>query len=246
MSYPGLLGFREVAGLRTRSGGRVRPGLLHRSGTPQFLDLGAGRRLLADTGIVATIDLRLPHEADQEGRGPLDELGVRHARHPVRLRALVAPGSAVAPMPGDDPLVGTYLRYLDEGGEAVAGAVAELLRPGTLPVLLHCTVGKDRTGALVAVLLDALGVHREDIAADYARGAADAAEAMARLRTMVSYGDAVDLYPPEALTAEPGTIHRFLAGVDERHGGSRAFLLDHGLTPAMLDDLEALLVEAPG
>ncbi|WP_037053289.1 tyrosine-protein phosphatase [Pseudonocardia halophobica] len=246
MRYPGLLGFREVAGLRTRSGGRVRPGLLYRSGTPQFLDLAAGRRLLADTGIASTIDLRLPHEVDQEGRGPLDRLGVRHAPHPVRLRALVAPGSAVAPMPGDDPLVGTYLRYLDEGAEAVAGSVAELLEPGTLPVLLHCTVGKDRTGAVVAVLLDALGVEHEDIAADYARGAADAAEAMARLRTMASYGDAVDVYPPEALTAEPGTILRFLAAVDDRHGGSRAFLLDHGLTPAMLDELDALLVEHPG
>jgi hypothetical protein len=178
-----LLGFREVAGLRARSGGRVRPGLLYRSGTPQFLDLAAGRRLLAETGIASTIDLRLPHEADQEG---------------------------------------------------------------TVSVLLHCTVGKDRTGAVVALLLDALGVCREDIAADYARGASDAAEAMARLRSMVSYGDAVDLYPPEALTAEPGTIHRFLAGVDDRHGGSRAFLRDHGLTPAMLDDLDALLVTPPG
>jgi hypothetical protein len=36
------------------------------------------------------------------------------------------------------------------------------------------------------------------------------------------------------------------AGVDDRHGGSRAFRFGHGLTPAMLDDLDALLVAAPG
>lgn len=87
MSYPGLPGFREgsrVCAPAPAAG--IRPGLLYRS-TPQFLDLAAGRRLLADTGIASTVDLRLPHEVDQEGRGPLDRLGVRHAPHPVRLRS---------------------------------------------------------------------------------------------------------------------------------------------------------------
>src|SRR5438874_453262 len=38
----------------------------------------------------------------------------------------------------------------------------------TLPAVVHCTAGKDRTGVLVALLLDLLGVAREQIVADYA------------------------------------------------------------------------------
>ncbi|MDN5916137.1 MAG: tyrosine-protein phosphatase [Pseudonocardia sp.] len=244
-SYPGLLGFREVAGLRTADGGSLRPGLLYRSGTPQFVDEATTRRLIRDTGIVATLDLRLPHEVEQEGRGHLDELAVAHLRHPVRLRARVTPGSAVAPMPGADPLVTTYVRYLEEGASAIVGAIEQLLHRGTLPVLMHCTLGKDRTGVIIAVLLDALGVNRAEIAAEYARGASDLAEAMERLRRMVSYGDAIDIYPPEASTAEPATIFRFLAAVDDRLGGSRAFLRDHGLSEVQLTELSGRLVHTP-
>lgn len=69
-TYSELLGYREVAGLRTASGGRVRPGRLHRSGTPQFLTPADARALVADTGIRTAIDLRLPHEVEREGRGP--------------------------------------------------------------------------------------------------------------------------------------------------------------------------------
>lgn len=113
-SYTGLLGFRDVGGLCTNDGGgQVRRGLLYRSGTPQFLASDAARALIADTGIRATIDLRLPHEVAVEGRGPpLDELGVLHLPHPFSINDTVSPpASAVAPpMPGDDPpLVTRYL-----------------------------------------------------------------------------------------------------------------------------------------
>uniref|UniRef100_A0A1X7U3Y2 Tyrosine specific protein phosphatases domain-containing protein n=1 Tax=Amphimedon queenslandica TaxID=400682 RepID=A0A1X7U3Y2_AMPQE len=37
-----------------------------------------------------------------------------------------------------------------------------------LPVLIHCVYGKDRTGVLVALILDCIGVERETIAMDYA------------------------------------------------------------------------------
>ena len=244
-TYEGLLGFREVAGLRTEDGGRIRGGLLYRSGTPQFLDLESARRLVADTGIRSTVDLRLPHEVRQEGRGPLDTLAVRQSLHPLRVRAVVAPGSAVAPMPGDDPVVETYLRYLNDGADQVAGVVRELARPGALPALVHCTVGKDRTGVVVALLLSAVGVRRDEVVAEYAAGAGDVAPAMERLRGMVSYGDAVDVYPAATWVVEAEAMRRFLEAVDERHGGVRAFLHARGVLPAIVEELTELLVEHP-
>ena len=42
-----------------------------------------------------------------------------------------------------------------------------LAEPGTLPALIHCTYGKDRTGVAVAIVLRSLGVPREKIMEDY-------------------------------------------------------------------------------
>ncbi|WP_220186827.1 tyrosine-protein phosphatase [Pseudonocardia pini] len=242
-SYPGLLGFREVVGLPTAGGGRVRAGILYRSGTPQFLDEDTARRLLADTGVTATVDLRLPHEIEQEGRGPLDGLGVAHHPHAIRVGSLVSTMSAVASMVGDDPVLETSLRYLAEGPDAVAAAVAELVRPGGSPVLVHCTVGRDRTGVVVALALAAVGVDRTAIATEYGLLPEDVPRSMERLREMVSYADDVDLYPRETFELEPDTILRFLDAVDRLHGGPREFLLAHGVTPQTLVELEELLVE---
>lgn len=241
-SYAGLLGFRDVGGLRTNDRGRVRRGLLYRSGTPQFLDLDAARALIADTGIRATIDLRLPHEVAVEGRGPLDELGVRHLPHSFSINDTVSPDSAVAPMPGHDPLVTRYLTYLTEDAAGVVSLIFRLLEPGVLPVLVHCTVGKDRTGVAVALLLDAIGVRREDIVVDYAAAADDVIASMHRLREMASYGAAADLYPPQVWTAPPDAMERFLDNIDHRFGGVLTLLADNGVGPEAVDRLTALLI----
>lgn len=45
----------------------------------------------------------------------------------------------------------------------------------------------------VALLLEAVGVLREAVVAEYAAGEADVAPAMERLRSMATYGDAVDV-----------------------------------------------------
>lgn len=242
-AYAGLLGFREVVGLLTASGGRVRPGLLYRSGTPQFLTPPDARALVADTGIRTAVDLRLPHEVEREGRGPLADLPVRHVPHPFTIRSLVAEGSSVAPMPDDDPLLATYLGYLRDDAAPVVGVIAELARPGALPALVHCTVGKDRTGVAVALLLEAVGVLREEVVAEYAAGESDVAPAMERLRSTATYGDAVDVYPRAAWSAPPGAMRAFLAEVDARHGGVTALLTMHGVGPDAVSRLSALLVE---
>ncbi len=241
-SYAGLFGFRDVGGLRTNDGGRVRRGLLYRSGTPQFLDSDVARTLITDTGIRATIDLRLPHEVAIEGRGPLDELGVRHLPHPFSIRDTVASDSAVAPMPGDDPLVTRYLTYLADDAAGVVSLISRLLEPAVLPVLVHCTVGKDRTGVAIALLLTAIGVRREEIVADYAAAPDDVIASMHRLREMASYGSAADLYPPQVWTAPPDAMERFLDTVDQRYGGVHALLRDHGIEAAEVRRLTELLV----
>ncbi len=242
----GCLNFRDVGGLRTRDGRRVRRGLLYRSDTLQFLTAEAGRVLHENIGIRTVIDLRLPLEVRREGRGVLERLPHRYISLPFGVGELVAEDSAVVRFHGDDPVVSSYLGFLQHSPGAVAAVPAALADEGALPAMVHCTVGKDRTGVAIAVVLEAIGVERGEIAAEYAAGSDNIPVAMARLRQMPTYGDAVDVYPPEAWVSEPESILRFLAGVDDRFGGVHALLAEQGVDGRVLDVLRDRLTEAAG
>ena len=59
--------------------------------------------------------------------------------------------------------------YLEYSKPVFCGMLKLLLsHEENLPVLIHCVYGKDRTGLLVALILDCIGVEREAIAMDYA------------------------------------------------------------------------------
>ncbi|WFE66933.1 tyrosine-protein phosphatase [Micromonospora sp. WMMD714] len=53
--------------------------------------------------------------------------------------------------------------------EGFARAVRLATDPANLPLLFHCSAGKDRTGWLAVVLLTALGVDEETVRVDYLR-----------------------------------------------------------------------------
>ncbi|MFE0749022.1 tyrosine-protein phosphatase [Gordonia sp. NPDC058843] len=242
----GLLGFRPVAGLRTTDGRRMAGRTLFRSATPQFVDQVDARAFVEELGLASIVDLRLADEAQREGSGGFTGAGVQIVNIPFAVRPTVSTGSAVAPMPGSDPLVNTYLIYLT-AEVPFRRLVGRLVEPDALPALVHCTVGKDRTGVAVAIMLDAIGILRADIAQDYARRSGDVTTMMRRLRQMESYGNAVDVYPPEAYTSDPATILRFLSWVDLEHGGAREYLTRIGVTDAELNDLaDHLLVPDEG
>jgi len=99
-----------------------------------------------------------------------------------------------------------------------------------LPIVLHCTAGKDRTGVSTAFLLSVLGVDRAIIEADY-------------LLTNVDVNRQVDFVEqhvglPEGMTREemvhhagvPATaMHDFLDGLEERWGGAMGYLREIGI-----------------
>ena len=62
-----------------------------------------------------------------------------------------------------------YLRFPTLGGaQRAVRQVISLLADGR-PVITHCFAGKDRTGFTVATVLDAVGVDRDAIMADFLR-----------------------------------------------------------------------------
>lgn len=79
-------------------------------------------------------------------------------------------GQASGTLAPDDMMVllgNAYRAYALQSFTQYRTVFERILAPGGLPLLLHCSAGKDRTGFGSALLLTALGVAWQDVATDY-------------------------------------------------------------------------------
>src|SRR5437763_5411394 len=174
---------RDLGGLVTADGWRVRPGILLRApALGRLADRDVA--VLAGLGPAYVVDLR---DASEIADAPPDRLPaapapvVRHLplfdpRHPVftYLSAVLqghhGEGDQGLRERGTPTAVGAAYRWFvaDPRAEAgLAAAVRTVLSARGAPVLYHCSAGKDRTGWLSVVLLTALGVPHEVAVEDY-------------------------------------------------------------------------------
>lgn len=229
----------------------VVPGVLLRSDNLQSLSGRDVEVLVREHGLEVVLDLRTDVEVALEGPGPLAaDARVRIAHHslyPPRsesgldLRTITPGTNPWGRLDGDGfedeaPLVRSYLGYMQTRPDSVLAAVAEIARADGA-VLVHCAAGKDRTGTVVALALDAAGVSRELIVADYMASAARIGQIIERLRGSETYRAELAGHDPQAHAPLPGTIERVLDLVETRFGGSAAWLMAQGLE---LPELERL------
>ncbi|MTE01747.1 hypothetical protein GIY56_15765 [Paracoccus sp. YIM 132242] len=161
-----LLNFREVSGLQGHEGRMIRPGMIFRGGA--VTDPAAAARL-GDHRVTTVYDLRNRREEASHPsalRGLGMRLPLRH--HRIDLAAsvnLVRAGTADAES-NRAAMLGIYGEFHRVFRPTFKAVLADLAT-GEGPVYIHCAVGKDRTGAMTALLLLALGVGREEINRDY-------------------------------------------------------------------------------
>ncbi len=168
------LNFRDLGGL-TAEGGRVREGVLFRSEGPR--NFGPGElAALQGLGIRAIVDLRSAREREEmphDWHGPecrwlgLDvNADLRVFGHEGRERLSRGPDPAIA----IDTMTETY-REIAAALLPHWPVIGDALLEGSVPMLVNCTAGKDRTGVAIALLLELAGVPREAIMQDYLRSA---------------------------------------------------------------------------
>ncbi|MEV6065325.1 tyrosine-protein phosphatase [Nocardia sp. NPDC052001] len=234
---------RDLGGLPVTGGGTTRYGVVFRSSTLQQAtpaDLG---QLLEPLGLRTIIDLRLPDEVEREGYGLFADAAVHIANLPIRK----SPQSSLAardlvPDKTRVDLTDLYGQLLAGSGEHIVAAVRLIIDPERRSLLFHCAAGKDRTGVLAAILLDAAGVPAEVIAADYAL----TNERMQRVRDRL---DALPSYAglPQAntgiLAITPQVMLGFLENLYADHGGAAKWLLANGLSEEELESFRAAMVE---
>jgi protein-tyrosine phosphatase len=235
--FDGCFNFRDLGGYRTADGRRTRWRRLFRAdGLSRLTENDMAT--LGSLGVVTVIDLRTDLEADTQGRFPADLDGVTYHHLPL---TDTLPGEEETPDWDRSAFVSErYLAMLSEGTATVTSAIRLLADPRRQPAVFHCSVGKDRTGVLSALVLGFLGVPDDVIVADYALSY----EAMLRILENLKerYPDAneiVERYRPVILSAEPASMAGFVAGVRRLHGSFDALADTLGVRPAV----EALRAE---
>jgi protein tyrosine/serine phosphatase len=120
------------------------------------------------------------------------------------------------------------MSYLRRRPDSIVGSVRAIARADGA-VLVHCAAGKDRTGVVVAIALDAAGVDREMIVGDYLATRERIDAIVERLISSSTYRSELEGHDPQKHAPVPGTMERVLELVDERFGGSVAWLTANGL-----------------
>jgi protein-tyrosine phosphatase len=236
----------------------VVPGVLLRSDNLQALSAEDIRALVDRHGLEVVLDLRTDTEVRLEGPGPMTaEPAVRiehRSLYPDSGGHTDLDAGTVAPwgpahtdvFPDESPVVRAYMSYLHRRPDSVVGSIRTIAR-GSGAVLVHCAAGKDRTGVVVAFALDAAGIDRATIVADYLATAERIDAIMGRLTASETYRAELEGHDPQDHAPLPGTMERVFELMDEHFGGPTAWLTEHGLEAGDLQLLrERLSAQAAG
>lgn len=250
----GVHNFRDYGGYGVTGGGRLRRGVLWRSGQHHGATEADLERIAA-IGLTRVFDLRTSKErgsypcrrpsgfgaeiflsSDPSGTGAphLAAAMLEKMRTPQAMRErMVRIYNKIAFRP---ELLGAIRQYL-------AG-----LAEGAGPSLVNCLAGKDRTGITVLMLHLATGVHRDDAMADYlltnTAGDVEARIEAGAYAIREVIGPVDDAVMQVLMGVEAEYLDAAFSAIDARYGSTDAYLKDAvGADDALRERLRAVLVE---
>lgn len=222
----GAWNFRDVAD----TNGVLRPGRLFRSGELSELG-GDGRDELRRLGITDVADLRSRREVERHGPGlvpdgvdihllpipdlePTDENPDGEAPHEHAFRRLFEekPDDESVSEASSRYMVDEYARFPTYPGAPEAVHRLVTLLAGGRTVLAHCFAGKDRTGFTVALVLEAAGVQRDAIEADFLRSNLAVPQLRARIMDSIRQRSDIEM-TPELLSLTEARLSEEVLGV---------------------------------
>ena len=166
----GAVNCRDLGGYRTCDGRRLRFGRVYRS--DQFADLSdADVQQIAALGLRTVCDLRAPSEREQKPnrvwpQSPQPQvLGFM----PYRGDELIADTreGRITAQQIEERVREIYRRFVIDHTATYSQLLHLIADAESLPLLFHCTSGRDRTGFATAILVMALGVPQATIVQDY-------------------------------------------------------------------------------
>lgn len=252
-----VVNFRDFGGLQVTGGGTIVSGRLFRSG-----HLGAvtppSAALLDAMRLSTVADLRFPKEREEAPSTwpaqncPVERLEIIGAADSEGPHIAVLRSGLLDPAAIDRFYIEFYRTIpFDPNFQALFRAIAARSAAGHDGLLIHCSVGKDRTGIFVALIHHILGVSHEDIVADYMKTREAAGlqgmipEIAERLRNRL--GQAVpDAIARKMLGVEQDYIVASLAGIVQQSGSLASFFSSIGVDEDMRKAIRNTLIVQAG
>ena len=155
LRWPDLRNARDLGGIPTVDGGRIRERALIRTDNHGRLD-AAGLAAIRSYGVSRVLDLRWGWEVSKCPSPLADDTFYRHV-------------PACSDMTGDEEIpLDSYRLMVDISRDRLAAVMTAIAQAPPGGVVVHCHAGRDRTGVVVALALHIAGASVESIATDYA------------------------------------------------------------------------------
>jgi protein-tyrosine phosphatase len=244
--------FRDMGGYPTTDGRRIKWGVLYRSGLMSGLTQ-KDITYLSGLDVKVVCDLRTPEECRTEPSVPGFAKRVREWDYDIGHQAVYDAALRKAATPDDvrDALIAAYENMPWQYAGLYRDSVAHMIA-GDLPLVFHCTGGKDRTGLLAALVMTALSVTDEMVMQDYllTNELLDTVKVLENLRK----GDAAggfafmgampaDLRAP-LMICDPAYLQAALTAVERKNGSVLGYFEQElGVGPSGIEVLRERLLE---
>lgn len=240
----GAVNFRDMGGYEAAGGRRVKWGRLFRSAELSRLT-AADLDYLRGVGIGWVCDLRTVEEVRLQ---PSPLIG-SEINENLSFMPSASPDKMAALTDITESMLFDMNRHMVSNTALTTEIMKKLLDGNGDPVLFHCAAGKDRTGFVSAVVLQALGVSRETVLQDYALTNHFTASFKAKMTEagVDAHAAFVSKLTPavaEALMeARPAYLQASFDEIDEKYGSFERYWEEGlGLTRTDRDRLQALLL----
>lgn len=246
IALEGAYNFRDLGGYQTQDGRSLRWKMLFRSDDLSELtdaDLAALQTLNLHT----VVDLRSPRELrGKENRLPS---GSTYRRIQVYKREPFLDYFWVAFFQRHllaSALGTNYIKLAETRAQTFGEAIRLTADSGNLPLVYHCSAGKDRTGIVCALILSLLGVPDKTIVADYSLSNLGFehyyTEFIAEDR-LKGWGVPYEEFQP-LFVVQPDWMRNLLRHIHNKYGSAENYLLQKaGLTQQELDSIRGNLLE---
>jgi protein-tyrosine phosphatase len=262
LPLPGTTNVRDLAGYPASAGQVIgmrrllRGEVLALPGGGEFQGLydEANAQPFQDLGLRTVIDLRAEREARRTPSAWQRATGAEVVELPIAeggegadtdfVRMLLSGEMARF---DESHMTEFYRNTLTGRAATFAAAVRVLADTERLPALVHCSAGKDRTGLLVALVLDVLGTPRELVIEDYTLTGIFRPDRVSNYAPLFTEAGVAPEAARVLFETPAESMREVLAWLDETFGGAGGYLVSAGgLDEDVLEALRrSLLVPNP-
>jgi len=250
----GSRNLRGLGGYHTMDGREIKKGVLYRSDHLIKVTKRDVERVAA-LGVKTVYDLRGEEERERDPQRLPEIVSMKVVSLPifyqgldpyVTARRIVISGD-VEEGEFHDLMVEAYRAYVLDFRTQWSLLLEGLAEPGTLPALIHCTYGKDRTGVAVAIILSSLGVPREKVMEGYLLSNKfweSKTELYSCLANCASFFRTPRSEVRALMEVRPEYLEAAFAAIDEKYGSFEGYLHEGlGIDDVTLERLRSALLE---